>query len=69
MRRVPVVAAVCLLLLGAAPALAQSGTCSALTKTTFVRDTLDELYYWYRELPDVDPARFSTPDAFLEAVR
>ncbi|MFN7978965.1 MAG: S41 family peptidase [Vicinamibacterales bacterium] len=69
MRRVRVVAAVCLVLVGVAPAFAQSGTCSALTKTTFVRDTLDELYYWYRELPDLDPARFATPEAFLEAAR
>lgn len=69
MRCVRAVAAVCLVLLGAVPALAQSTTCSALTKTTFVRDTLDELYYWYRELPDLDPARFATPEAYLEAVR
>lgn len=69
MRRVRVVAAVCLLLLGAAPAFAQSGACSALAKTTFVRDRLDELYYWYRELPDADPARFATPEAYLDAVR
>lgn len=69
MRRVRAAVGLCLVLVGVAPAFAQSGTCSALTKTTFVRDTLDELYYWYRELPDVDPARFATPEAFLEAVR
>ncbi len=57
------------LCLGSVPAVAQSGTCSALSQTTFVRDTLDELYYWYRNLPDVDPARVATPEAFLDAVR
>lgn len=69
MRRARAVAAVCILLLGASPALAQSAACSALAKTTFVRDTLDELYLWYRELPDLDPARVATPEEYLEAVR
>ena len=35
----------------------------------FVRDALDELYLWYRELPAVDPVRFDSPEAYLEAVR
>lgn len=69
MSRPRAVAVVWILLLMASPASAQSGACSALTKTTFVRDTLDELYFWYRELPDVDPARVDTPEAYLEAVR
>ena len=69
MRRARVVAAVCVLVLGASPAFAQSGACSALAKTTFVRDTLDELYLWYRELPELDPARVATPEDYLEAVR
>lgn len=51
------------------PAHAQSTACSALSQTTFVRDTLDELYLWYRELPDLDPARFAGPEAFLDAAR
>lgn len=55
-------------LLSAVPAAAQS-TCTPLTQTTFVRDTLAELYLWYRELPDADPARFATPEQYLEAVR
>lgn len=56
--------------LGAAvPVRAQSASCTTLGQTTFVRDTLDELYYWYRELPDLDPAAFTGPEAFLEAAR
>ena len=69
MSRVRVFVLACGLCLGSVPAVAQSGTCSALSQTTFVRDTLDELYYWYRNLPDVDPAREATPEAFLDAVR
>jgi carboxyl-terminal processing protease len=64
------VAGASLLLLwpGAAPARAQSD-CSVLGETTFVRDTLQEFYLWYRELPDLDPALYDSPEAYLEAVR
>jgi C-terminal peptidase prc len=34
-----------------------------------VRDTLRDIYLWYRELPDPDPAGFASPEAYLEAVR
>ena len=67
MSRVRVFVLAWVLCLGSVPAVAQRGTCSALSQTTFVRDTLDELYYWYRNLPDVDPARAATPEAFLDA--
>jgi len=36
---------------------------------SFVRTTLRDIYYWYRELPDPNPAGFSSPEAYLEAVR
>ncbi|MGE3473809.1 MAG: S41 family peptidase [Vicinamibacterales bacterium] len=51
-----------------APARAQS-SCSALGQATFVRDTLDEVYLWYRDLPDLDPADYDSPDAYLAAAR
>ena len=44
-------------------------SCSTLGKVTFVRDTLQDIYYWYKELPNPDPAGFASPDAYLEAVR
>jgi carboxyl-terminal processing protease len=52
-------------------AAAQSGprNCTRLTQNLFVRDVLDEYYYWYRELPIVNPANFASPEAYLEAVR
>ncbi|MFQ5790605.1 MAG: S41 family peptidase, partial [Acidobacteriota bacterium] len=50
------------------PALAQED-CSVMGQNTFVRDTLQEFYFWYQELPDLDPALFASPEAYLEAVR
>jgi C-terminal peptidase prc len=35
----------------------------------FVRDVLDEYYFWYRELPPLNPANFASPEAYLEAAR
>ena len=63
------VLAVATLFLPAAPALAQAPSCTATGQASFVRDTLRELYLWYRELPDANPARYATPEAYLEAVR
>lgn len=57
-----------LALLCAAPAAAQSD-CSVLGQNTYVRDKLRDIYYWYRELPDVNPALADSPEAYLEAVR
>jgi len=44
-------------------------TCTTLGQVTFVRDTLQAWYYWYKELPSPDPASFSSPEAYLDAVR
>ena len=53
------------------PALAQSGprNCTTLAQNMFVRDVLDEYYLWYQELPPLNPANFSGPEAYLEAAR
>lgn len=50
------------------PALAQSD-CSVVGQNTFVRDTLEEYYLWYQELPGLDPALFDSPEAYLDAAR
>lgn len=64
---------VALLLLGTAPsvALAQAGpaSCSITGKNLYVRDVMSDLYFWYREMPDLNPASFDSPEAYLEAVR
>jgi C-terminal processing protease CtpA/Prc len=48
---------------------ATSGSCSTLGQVSYVRDALQGYYYWYRELPNPDPAGFASPDAYLDAVR
>jgi carboxyl-terminal processing protease len=62
-----------LLVLAAAPgaANAQSGPASCTTngKNAFVRDVMTDLYYWYQFIPRVSPFRYSSPEAYLEAIR
>jgi carboxyl-terminal processing protease len=43
--------------------------CSVAGQNQFVRTTLRDIYYWYKELPDPDAASFASPEAYLEAVR
>ncbi len=43
--------------------------CSSVGQNTFVRDTLQDIYFWYRNLSNADPTRYSSPEAYLEAVR
>jgi hypothetical protein len=53
-------------------AFAQSGpsSCTTTSQNIWVRDTLNTYYYWYQNLtPNVNPARFDSPEAYLEAVR
>lgn len=61
----------CVAWLLASPAAAQFtvGSCTATAKKSFVRDVMTDLYFWYREVPRLDPQRFSSADAYLEAVR
>jgi carboxyl-terminal processing protease len=46
-----------------------AGECDTLGQVGFVRDALQEFYLWYQQLPDPDPAGFSSHEAYLEAVR
>ena len=43
--------------------------CTTAGQVQSVRTTLRDIYYWYKELPDPDPATFTSPEAYLEAVR
>ncbi len=45
------------------------GECSTSGQVGFVRTTMQDIYLWYRELPDPDPAGFNSPEAYLDAVR
>jgi C-terminal peptidase prc len=48
---------------------AATTNCTTLGQCTFVRDTLQSYYYWYKELPNPDPGSFASPEAYLDAVR
>jgi carboxyl-terminal processing protease len=50
------------------PASAQTG-CSVLQQNLFVRDVMSDIYLWRDQIPDLDPARFDSPEAYLEAIR
>src|SRR5687768_6261916 len=71
MRRMAVLWGLLLALLAASPAYAQSGpsSCSTTGQNTYVRDVMRDLYLWNQFLPSVNPARYSSPEAYLEAVR
>src|SRR5262245_5511800 len=44
-------------------------SCSTLGQVQFVRDTMQDIYFWYQHLPNPDPSGFASPEAYLEAVR
>lgn len=70
--RSPLGALIVALVVVAAPAIASGQTpasCNALGKNMFVRDVMTDLYYWYREVPTLNPARYDSPEAYLEALR
>jgi carboxyl-terminal processing protease len=46
-----------------------AGDCGIAAQNVFVRDTMSDIYFWYQEMPEVDPAAYSSPDALLEALR
>ena len=54
-----------------AAAQTQPSNCSSATsQNLWVRDQLNTFYYWYQFLPgNVSPASFTTPEAYLDAVR
>jgi carboxyl-terminal processing protease len=59
---------------GSSPTSSDTGgtatsSCTNLGQCTFVRDALQAYYYWYKDLPSPDPASFSSPEAYLDAVR
>src|SRR4029453_7132364 len=54
----------------AAPAGAQAHPDRTIPgQNLYVRNTLQDIYLWYRELPDPNTALYTSPEAYLEAVR
>lgn len=70
-RRALFFAAFLLALPGLAGRAAAQGpsNCTVTGQNTYVRDVMTDLYLWYREIPSVNPARYSSPEALLEAIR
>lgn len=43
--------------------------CTVEQSNEAVYSIMQEWYYWYEELPDVDPADYASPEALLDAIR
>lgn len=44
-------------------------TCTVTSQNLFVRDVMSDIYFWYDRMPVVNPVAYSSPEAYLEAVR
>ena len=61
---------IALLCAGTAFAQTPPASCTTTSQNLWVRDQLNTYYYWYQNLtPNVNPANFTSPEAYLEAVR
>src|SRR4030095_2357987 len=74
MRMAPIslVVASALALMLAGPLHAQTpapASCTVSGKNLYVRDRMTDIYFWYSEVSNVDPVRFDSPEAYLDAVR
>jgi len=54
-----------------AQAAAQSAptSCTTAGQNLYVRDVMSDIYFWYREIPALDPVKFESPEAYLDAIR
>jgi carboxyl-terminal processing protease len=48
---------------------AQPANCTTTSQNLYVSDVLNDIYFWNQQLPRVNAAGFSSPEALLEAVR
>jgi C-terminal processing protease CtpA/Prc len=54
----------------AANAAAQGpASCTTAQQNLYVREVMSDIYFWYREIPNLDPAKFDSPEAYLDAIR
>ena len=58
-------AAVCLLLF----ACGEGDPCAADAQKSFLRSWTDDLYLWYREVPQVDPAKYPSPVDYFDQLK
>jgi carboxyl-terminal processing protease len=52
-----------------ASAQAPNERCDIPAQNLRVRGVMDDIYFWYREIPGVDPVEFDSPAAYLHAIR
>lgn len=46
-----------------------AGICDIETQKRWVRSYMDEVYYWYNEIPEVDASKFSDVSLYFDALR
>lgn len=70
-RRLRVLIVLALTLAAASSAAAQNGpvSCDVPAQNLYVRDVMTDIYFWYSQIPDVDPVAFASPAEYLEAIR
>lgn len=44
-------------------------TCTVTSQNLFVRDVMTDIYFWYQDIPPVNPVAYPSPEAYLDAVR
>lgn len=44
-------------------------TCTVTSQNLFVRDVMTDIYFWYDQMPPVNPVAYPSPEAYLDAVR
>ena len=57
------------LVLALVPAADAQTSCTTAGQNLYVRDVMSDIYFWYREMPVLDPVKFNSPEEYLEAVR
>lgn len=70
-RQGPSAGALVFILVLAAPAAAQNrpASCTTTGQNIHVRDVMNDLYLWYRFNPTINPVRYASPEAVLDAMR
>lgn len=51
------------------PSSLYAGMCTLEEQRSFVRSYLDEVYLWYKEVPEVDETRFNNIPSYFDALR
>jgi carboxyl-terminal processing protease len=69
MLRIRVVVFACLVSATLTSSASAQSNCSTLGQSLTVRDVMERHYLWYQFIPSLDPARFSSPEAYLDAIR